>query len=73
MKVESVNLFKVKNAPLHHTEKYENSELVVRRGQAFDVEVILAKDYNETAGHSVSVELQWGKLKSFCLNFANTN
>ena len=50
-----------KNQPGHHTDQYENPDLVVRRGQDFDLGLTLAKPYDPAAGHSLSLELWWGE------------
>ncbi|XP_022079687.1 protein-glutamine gamma-glutamyltransferase K-like [Acanthaster planci] len=60
LKVESVDLQTAKNRPAHRTDKYEYAGLVVRRGQAFEVEINLTKQYDAAAGHRVFIEMWWG-------------
>ncbi|XP_038056774.1 protein-glutamine gamma-glutamyltransferase K-like isoform X2 [Patiria miniata] len=56
-RVKSVDLLTAKNQPAHHTDPYEYGGLVVRRGQAFDVEITLAKNDDAVV---LTVELWWG-------------
>jgi hypothetical protein len=50
--VKEVDLLVAENGPLHHTEQYDvmerekDSQLVVRRGQAFSVSITLSRTYN---------------------------
>ncbi|XP_022079686.1 protein-glutamine gamma-glutamyltransferase K-like [Acanthaster planci] len=62
LKVESVDLQTAKNRPAHRTDKYEYAGLVVRRGQAFEVEINLTKQYDAAAGHRVFIEMWWGDI-----------
>lgn len=40
LEVDSINLNPEENRPPHHTDRYSNQELIVRRGQMFFVTVI---------------------------------
>ena len=43
----TLELHKKENRELHKTDDYEQQELIVRRGQAFDVTVTFNRDYNQ--------------------------
>ncbi|XP_033631824.1 protein-glutamine gamma-glutamyltransferase K-like [Asterias rubens] len=60
LKVEKVDLLLAKNRQSHRTENYENTGLVLRRGQSFDIEITLAQVYDEAAKHQITLELWWG-------------
>ena len=62
--MEKVDLLLAKNRQSHRTENYENTGLVLRRGQSFDIEITLAQVYDEAAKHQITLELWWGKLNS---------
>lgn len=42
----TVDLYKKENREAHKTDDYELQELILRRGQAFDVTVTFNRDYN---------------------------
>lgn len=59
LKVVSVDLLKEKNGKEHHTDKYEVEELVVRRGQAFYIDVEFDHAY-DAASDTISLEMLMG-------------
>lgn len=47
LKPVTLELHKNENRELHKTDDYEQQQLIVRRGQAFDVTVTFNRDYNQ--------------------------
>ena len=43
----TLEFHKKENRELHKTDDYEQQELIVRRGQVFDVTVTFNRDYNQ--------------------------
>ena len=62
MTPRSVNLLPKENGHAHHTEEYECSDLVLRRGQEFDMAITFDRRYD---GNQDSVLLQFVVGKCF--------
>ncbi|XP_070577279.1 hemocyte protein-glutamine gamma-glutamyltransferase-like [Ptychodera flava] len=59
LRVDRVHLLKSINGWRHHTADYEVKNLVVRRGQDFEIEIVFDKDFKSDL-HDISVELRLG-------------
>lgn len=66
LSIKDIDLNIVKNSEAHHTNKYEitqflgdNSELVVRRGQEFNITLILDQEYDK-ARHDLALNFKTG-------------
>ena len=46
LKIETVDFLKQENREAHRTDEYEIQQLIVRRGQAFDITVTFNRGYN---------------------------
>ena len=46
LKTKAVDFHNQENRKAHRTDEYEIQELIIRRGQAFDVTVTFNRDYN---------------------------
>ena len=55
-------MMKNQNEKQHHTDRYDLSNLVVRRGQAFQVEVIFNRPVQEQ--ESIKIQLATGMFKT---------
>lgn len=47
LNVESVDLFKENNCKAHHTDEYEQDDLIVRRGQPFSLKMKFDRNINK--------------------------
>lgn len=56
-----IELHGKENRRNHHTEKYENSNLIIRRGQSFDVTVAFNRAYNSRTD-DIILQFAVGKL-----------
>ncbi|XP_002738255.1 protein-glutamine gamma-glutamyltransferase K-like [Saccoglossus kowalevskii] len=63
IKVVSVNLKTEHNAKCHHTEEYEVPNLIVRRGQQFDIVVQFNQPVNLDE-HTINIEVHLGEKPS---------
>ncbi len=59
LKAYELDFQQKENRKAHHTEDYEAEELIVRRGQAFNVTVSFSRNYNKEAD-TVVVQLTTG-------------
>ena len=66
LKATALDLNTEANRKEHHTNEYEQEELIVRRGQAFNVTITFSKDYNPD-NHKVIVQLTYGNCRSLLL------
>ncbi len=46
LKAESVDLHIKENRVAHHTDEYEHEQLILRRGEPFDMTVKFSRSYN---------------------------
>ena len=56
LKAESIDLHIPDNRTEHHTEDYEQEELILRRGQQFKITITFSRAYN---GNQDSIVLQF--------------
>ena len=49
MPVVAIDQLNSKNRPEHHTDKFQSEAFIIRRGQSFFFDLLLARDYNPKA------------------------
>ena len=59
LRPQSIGMLPKENSHAHHTEEYECSELVLRRGQEFDMTITFDRAYNSETD-SVVLQLVTG-------------
>lgn len=57
---KDINLHKEENRRAHHTDKYEHSNLIVRRGQSFDITLTFNRAY-EASRDTIILQFVVGK------------